>query len=792
MSQKRHKKNRQSSHNQPESPRPISSDERYIAVGALKKTVYVKTLRYLLYSLAFVPLIFASGVLFPFIFGKVAFVRLVVTLFWVVFAIYVFVGSKDDINPFINKVKRLIRNPLFLLTTIFIGLMLVSTIFGVDAYRSFFGDIERGEGFLGIFYFFAFFVAALLVFNKKSWLNFLKLSLITGGILFVDAIRESINGIARPQSLTGNPTFLAGYFIFIVFAGLVIFLLDDKRWMRYLAASMSFIGVVGVFLTQTRGAILGILFGMALAIAYSAIRGKELKLFKKIDVQKVSIALLAFGIVFLGAFVVTRNNPVWQKIPGVNRFATISLQDATLQTRLISAGISINAVHPSNSIERFLIGWGPDNFNVAYNKYYNPEYLRYENLWFDRAHNKVLDVLVMNGTLGLLTYLGLWFFALYTAFKKRVKKEYAIPILFFGGAYFVQNLFVFDQVSTYIPFFAFLAFTVFTGISSKEDYQRDDVDKSVSDAPQSSSIDKYAVYYIVPTILVAVFFLYSLIAYTFVPYYQTKTFITSLRDNNGVMLSQNSDKFLNPYNYAQSEIRYRFLSALMPYINNPNIKPLVDKAINAEEEAVAREPYEPRAFILLGGVYNQKARISGGSADFAKADEYYKKAHELTPARQETFYYIAANYADWGKLDEAKKYLDDMLAESPNVPMTKIYYGTVLSAWGSGSFVEAMNMLESALNDPTIYVSENETAVLRNAYNLYMNYFYKIRDEDRFLTALDRARKVEIRIEEIQQGKLEQGLIKGVDPKRSIELKKAVEAFKVRGWDAIAPPKKEQ
>ena len=399
MSQKKHKKNRRNKHyKQSEDVKSASDDTRSIAVSAQRDTAYTKVLRYLLYSLAFVPLIVTSGTLFPFIFGKVVFVRLIVTLFWVIFAIYIFIEDKGA-RSFIGKVKKLIRNPLFILTTIFIGLTFVSAIFGVDAYRSFFGDIERGEGFLGIFYFFAFFVAALLVFDKKSWLNFFKLSLITGGIMFIDVVREFAGGMARPQSFTGNPTFLAGYFIFIAFAGLVIFLLDEKRQIRYIAIGMSLVGVIGVFLTQTRGAILGVLFGITLIVIYSAVRGRGHKLFKKINTQKLSIALLVFGVVFLGVFVATRRNPVWQKVPGVNRFATLSLQDPTLKTRLISAGVSLSAVHPSNGMKKFLIGWGPENFNVAYNAYYNPEYLKYENLWFDRAHDKIFDVLVMNGIL---------------------------------------------------------------------------------------------------------------------------------------------------------------------------------------------------------------------------------------------------------------------------------------------------------------------------------------------------------------------------------------------------------
>src|SRR4030042_1250042 len=191
---------------------------------------------------------------------------------------------------------------------------------------------------------------------------------------------------------------------------------------------------------------------------------------KKISLRKIGSFTLISIAVFAGTFVFTRSNPVWQMVPGLDRLAKISAQDISTQTRLLSMKSSLEAVNPGRAgWGRALIGWGPDNFDVAYNKFYDPSTQKYEVTWLDRAHNKLLDVLVMNGVLGLIIYLFMWFYVFrYGFLRKKLGEEDSgksleymnrqLPVLFIAVAYFVQNIFVFDQISTYIPFFALLGF----------------------------------------------------------------------------------------------------------------------------------------------------------------------------------------------------------------------------------------------------------------------------------------------------------------------------------------------
>jgi len=740
-------------------------------------------LKWFLLSLAFVPLLVNFDTLFPFIFTKTLLIRSAITLFWAVLAVWYFLDKKS-VRELIKNNQRFYKNPLYVFTAIFMFLMLFSTVFAVDSYKAFFGDIERGEGYLGILHFFSFFVASLLVFEKRDWITFFRLSLVTGAILLVDSIGEVVGGeFARAQSFTGNPTFLAGYFLFVILSALIVFpsSRDSVSW-KIFSFLMIFGGFVGVFLTQTRGAILGLVVGAALATLYFAIKGRGVVMRLpggfKTDLQKLGIGLLILGILGVGTFTFTRSNEFWQGVPGLNRFVVISLDDATLQTRLISAGVSIDSVKPGeNGLHRFFIGYGPDNFNIAYNKHFNPEYMRYENLWFDRAHNKIFDVLVMNGSLGLIAYLGMWASLFYLAFRRIREKEYAVPLIFFGSAYFVQNIFVFDQISTWIPFFAFLAFAVFAG----------------SEPPGEQADGRWALksgalfYKFLPYKLsaVALFFSFSLVAYAYVPYFQSISFVKALQTRNAQAVLDSVESFTQPYTYAQATIRNRLLSLVMPLVGNPEATELISVAVALEEEFFAREPYDPRDASLIGNIYRLKGSI-GEPGAYDKAVKYQSIALSLSPTRQDHLYSLASIAADRADFATMQEHAGRLLETSPTVARTQILYGTVISREGSNRYTEAVEVLNSALNDPKLYFSgEQEITILRSVYELYVGHFYRSRDEKNFLSALTGARDLELRVEERSRARFEAGVLPSLPPERSGEFERNIQLFNEGGWSAI-------
>jgi len=224
---------------------------------------------------------------------------------------------------------------------------------------------------------------------------------------------------------------------------------------------------------------------------------------------------------------------------------------------------------------------------------------------------------------------------------------------------------------------------------------------------------------------------------------------------------------------------------MMSYTNDQGLKPLVDKSISLFEEVVLREPFDPRYFTTLAGAYQVQAGLGNVEAR-KKSDEYYLKALELSPKRQELLYNVAVNvYGDKGDFKIMEEYLDKMLNYAPNVPMAKIYYATAITTEGPQKFNKGMDLIESALSNLTIGLDEQQLNALRNVYNLYLNYFYDKKDSEGFLTAMEGAKKIELMIEKINEGKYKSGLIKTLPAKKSEEFSRGIEGFKKMGWPAI-------
>ncbi len=123
-------------------------------------------------------------------------------------------------------------------------------------------------------------------------------------------------------------------------------------------------------------------------------------------------------------------------------------------------------------LKKFIFGWGPDNYLAAFYAHGDQKIYFLDAAPFDRAHNQVFDVLVMNGVIGFLAYLSIWFFILKHIFFEKQFSVERLLLAFFTAAYFVQNLSVFDNMTTYIPLFIFLAYTVFLSVNHYDHHGR--------------------------------------------------------------------------------------------------------------------------------------------------------------------------------------------------------------------------------------------------------------------------------------------------------------------------------
>ncbi|MFH1392729.1 MAG: O-antigen ligase family protein, partial [bacterium] len=214
---------------------------------------------------------------------------------------------------------------------------------------------------------------------------------------------------ARLFGPLGNPGFLACYLLFHIFFALYLILKDKNIYWRISYILILIFNFIVLYFTSTRGAYYGLFAGLLL-FAFLFILKKS---------KKIGIVLLAIFILIgsLGVY--------WQR----DRFLK------TEEARMVSWRISWSAFK-----ERPILGWGPENYILAFAKHYDPNWPITE--WFDKAHSNFWEFSVTTGALGLLSYLSLFIVSGFS------------PILI---AYFIMQLFWIDTTVTLMLFFITLA-----------------------------------------------------------------------------------------------------------------------------------------------------------------------------------------------------------------------------------------------------------------------------------------------------------------------------------------------
>ena len=102
-----------------------------------------------------------------------------------------------------------------------------------------------------------------------------------------------------------------------------------------------------------------------------------------------------------------------------------------------------------------------------FNQYYNPK-LWTQEAWFDRSHNIFLDWLIDAGLLGLIAYLYLFMVVLYYVWRQSGPFKLGEKSLITGmlAAYLFHNLFVFDNLVSYLYLVIILGYVHYRSVTA--------------------------------------------------------------------------------------------------------------------------------------------------------------------------------------------------------------------------------------------------------------------------------------------------------------------------------------
>ncbi len=420
--------------------------------------LYTRVLRWvLLVGLSFVffiPFVLADGSLmpnmfFPFITGKNFVFRILIEI---LLGVYVLLALREP--KYRPKSSYLMW--AFCAFTLWMGL---ATILSVDPIKSFWSNFERMEGYVTVLHLFVYFIiVGAMVTVEEWWERFLQVSIVSsiimgfyGVLQLAGKVAISSQSGARIDTTFGNATYLAVFMLFNIFITLFMLVRHRKLpWAQIVYGVALVLQIVSLFYTQTRGSLLGFVGGLIIAAAYIVWKARGNREWQTL--RTISMYGLGAIAVLIVMFIALRSTPLIKNSQTLNRVASISLNDNTTAARFVIWNMALQGF-----AEKPIQGWGQENFNFVFNKYYSPAMYAQEQ-WFDRAHNQFLDWLIAGGLPAFLLYVS--FFVL-MAWAIMRSDELSVPeqavLLGLLGAYAFNNLFVFDDLMSSVYFFTIMA-----------------------------------------------------------------------------------------------------------------------------------------------------------------------------------------------------------------------------------------------------------------------------------------------------------------------------------------------
>jgi len=640
----------------------------------------VEVIRWGAYAALFAPLIVHSGFFFPFVVPKTVYFWMFAEIIfsaWVILAI-----SNKQFRPRANAIS--ITLGIFLLVTI------ITSLTGINIERSFWSTFERMAGTINWIHLALFFSALTFTFRTLAdWKKLLTASFVASSLVALIFLFQKI-GIdiipfdARSGATIGNSSFMAAYLLFNVFFG--VWLLSSARELWQKAAYGVGFGILvfAMLYATAYGAMLSMFGGFFIIFLAWLYFGTKIK-FGRMIAGLILVGAVALGsIVIWGTF--TQNKAITGKLP------YFFSNEGTIGARKVVWEMAWQGVS-----ERPVLGWGPENFNVVFTKYFNPCLALSEcggEVWYDRTHNIILDNLIHSGLVGLFAYLAIFAAALFAVFRWafRDRRNWLLSGVVTAalGSYFVQNMLVFDMMNTYLMFAFTLAFVgglsrTELGLSRAELGAGADALADNEEPREIKSPDMRLVS------LVGVVLMYFLFSYG----------VQSLQAANwGIQISRGGftatetirlyEKSLSATPLGNRQAVEFFTTRITGSIKQDTEQKIpLDFIYSVEKimrELFEKNPQDFRQAIILGDLY-----ISARNRDpefLARGEETFKRAIELSPTNQRVYTLLAQTYIFKKEYEEAEPLLQKAIDLEPRYARSHVALANLYELWGKGNLAE--------------------------------------------------------------------------------------------------------
>jgi len=624
----------------------------------------------ILLALVMPPFIRADFLFFPFSSGKVLFFRFFLFLAFLGWVILML--RNREFRPRVNI--------LTIALILFLVGMLVVSFTGVSIMRSLFSNFERYDGTIQFSFFVLYFLMLISVFrSKKDWRILVGSFLLTALIISVHSW-ISQGEQTRLSGLFGNPSYL-GAFLLIAIGFSAVGLEESFRdFSDFLGRKYVKVGLIvlilffliTLFYTGTRGCYAGLAAAFGLIVVFSMFFFRENR---KAVISLVSVIIILIS--FLSLIFVFSNHPFIRSHSNLKRIAELKnpTEISSVKERLSVWNIAIKGFK-----DKPIFGWGPENFEAVFNKYYDYK-VGLSEPWFDKAHNQFLEVLATGGVFLFSLYLFLIFSVFYLIFKISKQKKLLAIILastYFG--YLVQGMFLFDTLHLYLALFPFLAF-----VSSEYERTYKETSSFKDKESRKGDVSVFSRCLVGVVVLVVVSLIYTTV---WLPYEANALALSSLvamREGDFKGAKEFFEKAVDydtPFSFVPVRIRvsWDFFSGLTlieegasPEKIKPSLKELYHLFTSELEKVRVRYPYNSRMYYLLGALYNLGSEKLGMN-DLDKAEDVFKQSLNYSDKRTDYYNeYAKALMAkkEYERAEElVKEYLKRTGREDPTILFT--------------------------------------------------------------------------------------------------------------------------
>lgn len=558
-------------------------------------------------------------------------------------------------------------NLLLLSLVLFVAILVLASITGIDPSKSFWSYYERMEGLLAWFHYLVFFIVLTSVLKrKKDWMIVLGFSVgVAALISIISFILKSgdfqVTNVARSGATLGNSSFLGAYLLFNVFLALWLLIKSKEGWKIVWGSFLLIIGVA-LFISTARAAALSFVGGLFLLFL----------LWLTFQPAKKYLRMIGL-IIILSSIVASLILVFWALQPD-------SFVHQQLAQKFTNARFVVWEIGWKGWQDRPWLGWGLENFSAPFAKHYNPCLALREcggETWFDRAHNIVVDMGITSGLLGLISYLGIFIVSFYLLAKKYFQKgKFWAPaiLVVILVSYFIQNLTVFDMVSSYMMFFGVLAFISFQ--TKKEE--------PISRKEPSFSIGKKVL-----IVVLILFIAFSFFKVIIQPVRASVSFVTCLVDtrigfNQRMEYCQRALEFTS---LGKNQLRDYFGGVVIRAVGTLQSEGITANDFQKVFEAMAEEleksvknnSFDLRSRLKLAQLYNAYP-LADREKYFSRTEEVLQEAIRISPDNQRGYQTLIHTKLLWNKqleaLDLAKKvvYLEPRISRSHLILAETAYF----------------------------------------------------------------------------------------------------------------------